>query len=676
MEDDARPTLTVWKGERLDAGLRRARPATRTAATARRSSSARSSRRSTTTRKGVPIDAILFGGRRKTTIPLVTEARDWTHGTFMGATLSSARPPPQRPARSASYAATRWRCCRSSATTPATTSTTGSRRQGATTPPSCRRSSTSTGSAATRTVASSGPGFGENSRVLKWVVERIDGQAEAVETPIGHVPTAERLDTDGLDMTRRAARAGARGRRRGVEGRDPADHRVVREVRRQPAGRALDRARRPQGAPRRLTADPTPHGARQARPHGAGPSLGTPVRHGDHWDAGCRAGRHHEGMAAGGRQPPRRRTRTASPWLETDLVAVRSTARRSTRRRSSRLDRRGDPATPRAPSCRAAVDLLDRHRPAAVRRAGQAALPVDPSGGPATSSSYPSPSRAPSCSRSRRGWTEAFSQLGQVFRARRRPARARSPRSTGSTRSTASSTPSSTTAARSCSPPSPTAGARPATLAGPRPATCRRCERGVSHAHALPALGAAQPGHPRVRRRDRRAGRRGPHPRRVLQPADRLRPAHRLIPATEDHAVAVAIHDKSIVAFLRRHLRAGLGARACRSPSRATRVERNDRRRGPRDDAADARRGPQRRRQRQAARRQRPHLRRLHRRAQGGVRRARPASSSAGRWARPRTAASRPPPASPEPTRTERRPGVDDADTAWTRPTDVERGPA
>jgi phosphoenolpyruvate carboxykinase (GTP) len=45
------------------------------------------------------------------------------------------------------------------------------------------------------------PGFGENSRVLKWVIERMEGQAAAVETPIGHVPTPESLDTDGLDMT-------------------------------------------------------------------------------------------------------------------------------------------------------------------------------------------------------------------------------------------------------------------------------------------------------------------------------------------------------------------------------------------------------------------------------------------------------------------------------------------
>jgi phosphoenolpyruvate carboxykinase (GTP) len=45
------------------------------------------------------------------------------------------------------------------------------------------------------------PGFGENSRVLKWVVERLEGTAAAVETPIGRVPTPESLDVSGLDMT-------------------------------------------------------------------------------------------------------------------------------------------------------------------------------------------------------------------------------------------------------------------------------------------------------------------------------------------------------------------------------------------------------------------------------------------------------------------------------------------
>ena len=107
------------------------------------------------------------------------------------------RPPPPPSARSASCAATRWRCCRSSATTPATTSTTGSRSARTTTRPSCRGSSTSTGSAATTTATSCGPGFGENSRVLKWVIERIEGQAAAVETPIGHVPAPGSLDIDG-----------------------------------------------------------------------------------------------------------------------------------------------------------------------------------------------------------------------------------------------------------------------------------------------------------------------------------------------------------------------------------------------------------------------------------------------------------------------------------------------
>jgi len=45
------------------------------------------------------------------------------------------------------------------------------------------------------------PGYGENGRVLKWVIERIEGRAAAVETPIGHVPTPESLDVEGLDLS-------------------------------------------------------------------------------------------------------------------------------------------------------------------------------------------------------------------------------------------------------------------------------------------------------------------------------------------------------------------------------------------------------------------------------------------------------------------------------------------
>ncbi|NUW08289.1 phosphoenolpyruvate carboxykinase (GTP), partial [Streptomyces sp. CAI-21] len=45
------------------------------------------------------------------------------------------------------------------------------------------------------------PGFGENSRVLKWIVERLDGTAEGVETPIGVLPTKESLDTEGLELS-------------------------------------------------------------------------------------------------------------------------------------------------------------------------------------------------------------------------------------------------------------------------------------------------------------------------------------------------------------------------------------------------------------------------------------------------------------------------------------------
>src|SRR5512139_183182 len=151
--------------------------------------------------RGVPIDAILFGGRRKTTIPLVTEARDWTHGTFMGATLSSettaaatgavgvVRRDPMAMLPFIGYNAgdyfNHW-------------ITVGKDNDAAKLPRIFyvnwfRRDDEGN---------FLWPGFGENSRVLKWVVERMDGQAEAVETPIGHVPTPEALDTEGLDMSR------------------------------------------------------------------------------------------------------------------------------------------------------------------------------------------------------------------------------------------------------------------------------------------------------------------------------------------------------------------------------------------------------------------------------------------------------------------------------------------
>ena len=149
---------------------------------------------------GVPIDAILFGGRRKTTVPLVTEARDWTHGTFMGATLSSettaaavgqvgvVRRDPMAMLPFIGYNAgdyfNHW-------------ITVGKENDAAKLPRIFyvnwfRRDEDG---------GFLWPGFGENSRVLKWILERIDGRAEAVETPIGHVPAPGALDTDGLDMT-------------------------------------------------------------------------------------------------------------------------------------------------------------------------------------------------------------------------------------------------------------------------------------------------------------------------------------------------------------------------------------------------------------------------------------------------------------------------------------------
>jgi len=150
--------------------------------------------------RGVPIDAILFGGRRKTTIPLVIEARDWVHGTFMGATLSSettaaatgavgvVRRDPMAMLPFIGYNAgdyfNHW-------------ITVGKENDAAKLPRIFYVNWFRRGDEGQFLW----PGFGENSRVLKWVIERIEGKAAAVETPIGYVPTVDSLDVDGLDCT-------------------------------------------------------------------------------------------------------------------------------------------------------------------------------------------------------------------------------------------------------------------------------------------------------------------------------------------------------------------------------------------------------------------------------------------------------------------------------------------
>ena len=148
---------------------------------------------------GVPISAILFGGRRKTTMPLVTETKDWTHGVFMGSVLSSE-------------------------TTAAATGAVGVVRRD----PMAMRPfigynvgdylqhwldiGNTEGAQLPKIFYVNWfrrdddnsflwPGFSENSRVLKWIFERVAGTAEAVESPLGLTPVEGGLDTEGLDFT-------------------------------------------------------------------------------------------------------------------------------------------------------------------------------------------------------------------------------------------------------------------------------------------------------------------------------------------------------------------------------------------------------------------------------------------------------------------------------------------
>ena len=149
---------------------------------------------------GVPIDAILLGGRRASVIPLVFQSRTWEHGVFLGSIMASE-------------------------TTAAATGTVGNlRRDPFAMLPFCgynmgdyfKHWFSFSDRFSEETLpkifyvnwfrkGADGrwlwPGFGENSRVLEWVFERVSGRGDALDTPIGYVPTPTAIDLDGLEVT-------------------------------------------------------------------------------------------------------------------------------------------------------------------------------------------------------------------------------------------------------------------------------------------------------------------------------------------------------------------------------------------------------------------------------------------------------------------------------------------
>jgi phosphoenolpyruvate carboxykinase (GTP) len=148
---------------------------------------------------GVPISAILFGGRRATNVPLVTAARDWDHGVFLASIMSSEK-------------------------TAAAAGTIGEVRFDPFAMLPFMGYNAGDYMAHWLSIGASSdaeklpklfwvnwfrkdqdgqfmwPGYGENIRVLKWVLEHLDGEADAVDTPIGLVPTVDAIDRSGLDL--------------------------------------------------------------------------------------------------------------------------------------------------------------------------------------------------------------------------------------------------------------------------------------------------------------------------------------------------------------------------------------------------------------------------------------------------------------------------------------------
>ena len=148
--------------------------------------------------QGVKIDAILFGGRRPDTVPLVTQAHDWEHGTMIGAMLSSGQTAASAEANVGSLRHDPM------AMLPFMGYNVGDYfqhwldmgKKGGDRMPSIFLVNWFRRGEDGRFLW---PGFGENSRVLKWVIDRIEGNVEAEESVVGYTARAEDLDLDGLD---------------------------------------------------------------------------------------------------------------------------------------------------------------------------------------------------------------------------------------------------------------------------------------------------------------------------------------------------------------------------------------------------------------------------------------------------------------------------------------------
>ncbi len=148
---------------------------------------------------GVPISAILFGGRRATNVPLVTEAFDWQQGTFLGSIMSSEK----TAAAAGTIGEVRFDPF---AMLPFMGYNAGDYMKhwldigDATDTDKLPKLYWVNWFRKGEDGSFLWPGFGENSRVLKWVFERLEGTADAVDTAIGRVPTPGSLDTSGLDV--------------------------------------------------------------------------------------------------------------------------------------------------------------------------------------------------------------------------------------------------------------------------------------------------------------------------------------------------------------------------------------------------------------------------------------------------------------------------------------------